>query len=77
MMAIVGESFYKKYKNTAIDYDGVAGVQCVDLFKLQCKELGKKLGAIGGSGYAKKSINVFQPWVFPRFSHAIHTVLKR
>lgn len=47
-----GKNFYNKYKNTAIDYDGVYGVQCVDLFKLQCKELGKKLGAIGGSGYA-------------------------
>ena len=78
MMAIVGESFYKKYKNTAIDYDGVAGVQCVDLFKLQCKELGKNLGAIGGSGYAKEIYKRFSALglskIFTRYSYGSKTL---
>ena len=58
-MGAYGKNFYEQYKNTAIDYDGVYGVQCVDLFKIQCKELGKKIGAIGGSGYAREIYHRF------------------
>lgn len=44
------DEFVKKYKGTAIDYDGSCGAQCVDLIKLYSdKVLGLKLGAIGNA----------------------------
>lgn len=48
--------FYLKYIGKGIDFDGAAGVQCVDLWKLFLKELGYPNPAkpIGGSGYAKE-----------------------
>ena len=42
--------FFNKYKNKAIDFDGVAGVQCVDLAKLYLnKVFGIKSGAWGNA----------------------------
>ena len=40
--------FVKKYLGKAVNYDGVCGVQCVDLAKLYAdKVLGVKFGAFG------------------------------
>lgn len=53
----------KKFRNTyigkAIDVDGVAGVQCVDLFKKCCYLAGKKAFSLGGSGYADEIVHRF------------------
>lgn len=44
------DAFVKRYFGTAIDYDGVAGVQCVDLAKLYLyKVFGIKAGAWGNA----------------------------
>lgn len=44
--------FRNKYIGLAIDVDGAAGVQCVDLFKQCCYLAGKGAFALDGSGYA-------------------------
>lgn len=49
---ITAKEFRNKYIGKAIDVDGAAGVQCVDLFKQCCYLAGKKSFALGGSGYA-------------------------
>lgn len=51
--------FRNTYIGKAIDVDGAAGVQCVDLFKQCCYLAGKKAFSLGGSGYAYEIINRF------------------
>lgn len=47
-MATTYTEFIKKYNGKAKDYDGVAGVQCVDLIKYYLKEVfGLNPGAWG------------------------------
>ena len=55
------KKFYNKYKNKAVDSDGVYGAQCVDLFKLYLKEAGDKNynRALGGDGYAGRIYDRF------------------
>ena len=44
------DSFVKRYIGKAVDYDGVAGVQCVDLVKLYLyKVFGIRAGAWGNA----------------------------
>lgn len=45
--------FYNKYNGKGYDIDGVAGKQCVDLWKIFCTEYGVKWQAAGGSGATK------------------------
>ena len=50
------EEFVKKYNGKCIDYDGVYGAQCVDLFRQYCKEvlnISEHTGACSISGGAK------------------------
>lgn len=49
-------SFYNTRYGLAIDIDGVAGVQCVDLAKdwMQYVGFSGAMQALGGSGYAKE-----------------------
>lgn len=50
------ENFVIKYKGKKIDYDGVYGAQCVDLFRQYCKEvlnIPEHTGACSTSGGAK------------------------
>lgn len=49
---ITAKEFRNQYIGKAIDVDGAAGVQCVDLFKQCCYLAGKKPFSLGGSGYA-------------------------
>lgn len=54
-MAITFQQFFNKYNGGGYDVDGVAGNQCVDLFKLHRKECADDpnyLQALGGDGYA-------------------------
>ena len=45
------DSFVERYIGKAVDYDGVAGVQCVDLVKLYLyKVFGIRAGAWGNIG---------------------------
>lgn len=42
--------FFNEYQGKSIDYDGVSGVQCVDLIKIYAdKVLGLKFGAFGNA----------------------------
>ena len=44
------DSFVKRYIGKAVDYDGVAGVQCVDLVKLYLYNVfGIRAGAWGNA----------------------------
>ena len=56
---ISAKEFRNTYIGKAIDVDGAAGVQCVDLFKQCCYLAGKKAFALGGSGYADEIVHRF------------------
>ena len=56
---MTAEEFRNKYLGKAIDVDGAAGVQCVDLFKQCCYLAGKGAFALGGSGYADEIVHRF------------------
>lgn len=56
---LTAKQFRDKYLGYAIDVDGAAGVQCVDLFKQCCYLAGKKAFALGGSGYADEIVHRF------------------
>ena len=50
------EEFVKKYIGKCVDYDGVYGAQCVDLFRQYCKEvlnISEHTGVCSASGGAK------------------------
>lgn len=52
--------FRDKYIGKAIDIDGAAGVQCVDLFKIYCYDICKmKPFSLGGSGYSNEIVKRF------------------
>lgn len=51
--------FRNEYLGRAIDVDGAAGVQCVDLFKQCCYLAGKGAFALGGTGYADEIVHRF------------------
>lgn len=51
--------FRNEFVGKAIDVDGAAGVQCVDLFKKCCYLAGKSAFALGGTGYAHEIVRRF------------------
>lgn len=57
---MTAKEFRNKYLGKAIDVDGAAGVQCVDLFKQCCYLAGKVAFALGGDGgYADEIVHRF------------------
>ena len=57
------EDFVKKYNKKKIDFDGVYGAQCVDLFRQYAKEclnIPEHTGACSSSGGAKDLFNDYQ-----------------
>lgn len=57
------EDFVKKYNKKKVDFDGVYGAQCVDLFRQYAKEclnIPEYTGACSSSGGAKDLFNDYQ-----------------
>ena len=57
------EDFVKKYNKKKVDFDGVYGAQCVDLFRQYAKEclsIPEHTGASSSSGGAKDLIKDYQ-----------------